>query len=99
MKSVPLKVVEINEEAKLDYKNEIRTILITPEDRQAGANIDEMRLAIRVLDVLDALDENADVMELEDADYSYLQGRVQNARFGMVHPAIVQFIDDISQVE
>ena len=99
MKSVPLKVVEVNEENKLDYKNEIRTILSTPEDQQAGATIDEMRLAIRVLDVLDALDENADVMELEDADYSYLQGRVQNARFGMVHPAIVQFIDDISQVE
>ena len=99
MKSVPLKVVEINEENKLDYKNEIRTILITPEDRQAGATIDEMRLAIRVLDVLDALDENADVMELEDADYSYLQGRVQKARFGMVHPAIVQFIDEVSTIE
>ena len=99
MKSVPLKVVEVNEENKLDYKNEIRTILSTPEDQQAGATIDEMRLAIRVLDVLDALDENADVMELEDADYSYLQGRVQNARFGMVHPAIVQFIDDVSNIE
>ncbi len=99
MKSVPLKVVEINEENNLDYKNELRTILITPEDRQAGANIEQMRLAIRVLDVLDVLDEDADVLELEDADYEYLQGRVQNARFGMVHPAIVQFIDDVSEIE
>ena len=99
MKSVLLKVVEVNEETKLDYKNELRTILITPEDRQAGANIDEMRRAIRVLDALDALDEDADVLELEDADYEYLKGRVQNARFGMVHPAIVQFIDDVSTIE
>ena len=98
MKSIELKVVELDD-IELNYRNEILSILSTPEDRQAGANIDEMRRAIRVLDVLDALDEDADVLELEDADYEYLNGRIQKARFGMVHPAIVQFIDDISNIE
>ena len=97
MKSVPLKIVNVNEDTDLDYKVELRIILATPEDRQAGATVEEMRSAIRVLDALDALDENAKVLELEDADYSYLQNRVENARFAMVHPAIVQFVDDVSK--
>lgn len=98
MKSIELKVVELDD-IELNYRNEILSILSTPEDRQAGANIEEMRRAIRVLEVLDALDEDADVLELEDADYEYLKERIQKARFGMVHPAIVQFIDDISTIE
>ena len=98
MKSIELKVVKLVDN-ELNYRNEIRTILSTPEDQQAGATIEEMRRAIRVLDALDVLDEDAEVLELEDADYSYLQGRVTNARFGMVHPAIVQFIDDVTTAE
>ena len=98
MKSIVLKVVKLVDN-ELDYRNEIQTILSTPEDRQAGATIDEMRHAIRVLDVLDALDEDAEVLELEDADYEYLKSRILSARFGMVHPAIVQFIDDVTTAE
>ncbi len=91
MKKVPLKVVDIDTGA-LDYKKELIIIFRSPTDPKAGADIEEMRRSIRVLD---ALDKASDTLELEDADYNYLKERVNRARFGMVHPAIVQFVDDM----
>jgi hypothetical protein len=91
MKQIQLKVVEFDQ-GVLDYKKELTTIFHTPADPKAGAEIEEMRRSIRVLD---ALDKATDVLELEDADYNYLRERINKARFGMVHPAIVQFIDDM----
>jgi hypothetical protein len=55
-----------------------------------------MRSAIRVLDALEKADG---VLELEDADHAWLVTRMQSARFGMVHPAIVEFVDDITEVD
>jgi hypothetical protein len=91
MKEVPLKVVDIDTGA-LDYKKELIIIFRSPIDSKAGADIEEMRRSIRVLD---ALDRATDTLVLEDADYNYLKERVNRARFGMVHPAIVQFVDDM----
>ena len=55
-----------------------------------------MRSAMRVLDALEKADS---VLELEDADHAWLITRMESARFGMVHPALVQFIDDISKLQ
>ena len=96
MKSIELKEIELDDEKTLIYKQELEIILGVPQDPSRGADIKEMRSAIRVLDALEKADG---VLELEDADHAWLVTRLQSARFGMVHPAIVQFIDDISNIE
>ena len=93
MKTIELKELEATGGMKLNYKDEMVTILRTPVDRNAGADIEEMRRSIRVLDALDKADGT---LELEDADFDYLKSRMLNAKFAMVDPAIVQFVDDVT---
>jgi hypothetical protein len=96
MKQIQLKTVDMEIQGvnrQLSYKGELQTIFRSPADMTKGANVEEMRRSIRILD---ALDKSTDVLELEDADYDYLKSRVPNARFGLVDPAIVQFIDDVT---
>ncbi len=94
MKQVLLKVVELEDGILLNYKNELKTVFKTPADPRVGAEIEEMRKSIRILDALDKVQGN--VLELEDADYAYLQDRMRKAKFGMVHPAVVDFIDEMT---
>ena len=95
MKSIELKEVDLDGNT-LSYKKELGQIIKTPSDPNSGASIEEMRGAIRVLD---ALDNSEDTLELEDADYKWLVTRMASARFGIVHPAIVQFVDDVTSAE
>lgn len=96
MKKIQLKTVDFNMQGtvrKLSYKGELETIFRSPTDMSKGANVEEMRRSIRILD---ALDKSTDVLELEDADFDYLKGRVPQAKFAFVDPAIVQFVDDVT---
>ncbi len=95
MKSIELKEIELDGGNKLSYKKELETILSTPQDPSKGADIVEMRSAIRVLDALEKADG---VLELEYADNALLVTRMESDSFGMVHPAIVQFVDDVSNL-
>jgi hypothetical protein len=97
MKQIQLKTVDIEVQGvarKLSYKGELQTIFRAPADMQKGANVEEMRRSIRILD---ALDKSTDVLKLEDADYDYLKGRVPQAKFAFVDPAIVKFVDDVTK--
>ena len=95
MKTIKLKVVEMDGR-QFDYKEELKTVFRAPADPQRGADYEEMRRSMRVLD---ALDKANDTLVLEDADFTNLQERVKKARFVMVHPIIVQFIEDVTAEE
>jgi hypothetical protein len=97
MKQIALKTVDMDIQGvarKLSYKNELQIIFSAPADMSKGANVEEMRRSIRILD---ALDKSTDVLELEDADFVYLKDRVPNAKFAFVHSVLVQFVDDVTK--
>lgn len=96
MKKIQLKTMDMNVQGvirKFSYKNELQIVFKTPSDINKGAAVEEMRRSIRILD---ALDKATDVLELEDADFEYLKGRMPNAKFSIVDPVIVQFVDDVT---
>jgi len=80
----------------LSYKEMIKSVLQFPTNPQAGFTIDEIRANVRILDILD---KATDEFILEDFDYSKLKTSVDNAKFGMAHANIVQFVDDIDHAE
>lgn len=59
------------ENSRVDYRFLIEQAVRMPLDRQAGANVMEMRQSIRVLDAMDAAKD--DVLELEDSDWEHLR--------------------------
>jgi hypothetical protein len=69
----------------------------SPTNPQGGADIDEIRKSIRVLNVLDEIGQDAEVLELEDSDYEYMQTKVSASKFTFADAAIVQFVDDVTE--
>jgi hypothetical protein len=82
------------ENARVDYRRLVEDAIRVPLDREKGANIDEMRKGIRVLDALDA--SQHEVLELEDADWEFLKQKVEKMPWAMVDRRFVQFHDDIT---
>jgi hypothetical protein len=76
----------------LDWSEAIRQVLRRPLDPQKGADIEEMRRSIHVLDALDAADGTLD---LEDADWEHLCQKVRAMQWAFVDRRIVQLIDDV----
>lgn len=79
---------------RVDYRSVIEQAIRVPLDRQAGASIDEMRKGIRVLDALDAT-ENDDILMLEDADWEFLKTKIERMPWAMVDRRFVEFYDDV----
>jgi hypothetical protein len=99
VKKIQLKTVDMEVQGvtrQFSYQKELQTIFRTPADISKGAMVEEMRRSIRILD---ALDKSTDMLELEDADFEYLKSRVPNAKFSIVHPVIVKFVDDVTNVQ
>lgn len=93
MKSIELKTVELDvlgTKEDFSYRDMLRVLMETPENPQKGAQIDEMRKSLRVLEILDT--ENKTI-ELEDADFIYLCNRVKNATFIANNKVFIDFVD------
>jgi hypothetical protein len=78
---------------RVDYRMLIEQALRIPFDRSAGASIDEMRKAIRVLDSLEASDL---VLVLEDADWEFLLRKVERMPWAVIDRRFVRFYDDVA---
>jgi hypothetical protein len=76
----------------LDWSEAIRQVIRRPLDQQRGADIDEIRRGIRVLDALEAADQ---VLELEDADWEHLKQKTEAMQWAFVDRRIVTFVEDI----
>ena len=85
-------------EMNLSYWVQLQTTMRSPSNPQGGADIDEIRKSIRVLNVLDEIGQDAEVLELEDSDYDYMVTKVTASKFTFADAAIVQFVDDVTGV-
>jgi len=79
----------------IDFSNLVRQVVRTPMDKNAGADIVEIRRGIRVLDALDK--EEGSILELEDADWEYLKRKVEKMTWVIVDRRFAQFYDDVME--
>jgi hypothetical protein len=103
MKRIPLKSVQMlmpnGNETELNYWEQLQATIRQPMNVQQGADVEELRKSIRILDVLDKAGHEADFLELEDTDHAYLVTKVSATKFTFVAPELVQFVDDVTQEE
>lgn len=103
MKRIPLKSVQMNspdgKEMTLDYWVQLQATMRQPMNVQQGADVEEIRKSIRILDVLDKAGKDAEFLELEDTDHTYLTTKVGATKFTFVAPELAQFVDDVTIVE
>ena len=77
----------------LSYSEAIRQIIRRPLDQQKGADIEEIRKGIRILDALDSPKDN--ILELEDADWNHLVEKTNAMQWAFVDKRILALIDTI----
>jgi|SRR5215467_14187249 len=96
MRTVPDPTIPPNDPAfaanTIVYADVIRQVIKRPLDPQKGADVDEMRKGIRVLDAVDKADQ---VLELEDADYDHLKEKTLAMPWAMVDKRILDFINAV----
>jgi hypothetical protein len=79
----------------LVWAEAIRQVIRRPFDQQRGADIEEIRKGIHVLDALDKASDG--VLELEDADWEHLRDKTLAMQWAFVDRRILEFVDDIVQ--
>ncbi len=101
MKRLELKNIQMTRpdgaEITLSYWIQLQSIMRSPTNPQGGADIEEVRKSIRVIDVLEEVGQDAKVVEFEDADYEFLMTKVAVTKYTFADPSIVQFVDDITK--
>jgi len=77
---------------KADFFKDIlkNTVGSAPE---RGYSIDDVRLAIKAIDKIDAATNE---IELEDAEYGFVASRVKQAQWKIASPDIIEFVDCVS---
>jgi len=80
----------------LAWAEVVRQVIRRPLDPQKGADVDELRRSMRVLD---ALERASAVLELEDADWEHLKAKTLAMQWAFVDRRIISFIDDVTLAE
>jgi len=70
----------------------VRQVIRTPLDKQRGADIEEIRRGIRILDAVDRADG---VLELEDADWEHLKAKTLSMTWAVVDKRLLRIVDDV----
>lgn len=90
-----MKTIVFPDTALFNSRSQLKE-LIEAAPSPEGYAVGEVRSAIRVLEKLDDIGESGPAIELEDAEYAFVIGRVGKARWNVAHPDIVKFMDAIS---
>jgi len=93
VKYIPLRAESDPEGGTLDWRDISRQVIRRPLDMQKGADVDEMRKGIRLLDAIDAAE--GDWLALEDADWEHLKEKVLKFAWGVVARPALRYIDDV----
>jgi hypothetical protein len=93
MKMIPLRVLPDPPQAEISTMSLIREVIRNPQDKSRGADLDEIRRGIRVLDALEQA--HTPVLELEDADYQHLRTKTLAFQWGLIDRRILVIVDDI----
>lgn len=92
-----MKTVSIRKHGKnpnLNTKNLIISALENPTE--GGFSVTEMRNRLKVMDKIDALNEESTVLELEDAEFDTLKGAVKQVKWAILDKFIVEFEDSFN---
>jgi len=81
----------------LMWDDAIRQIIRRPNDQQRGADLDEIRRGVRVLDALDKANTTGNVLELEDADWEHLKQKTLSMQWAFVDKRIIDLVDAITE--
>lgn len=94
MRHIPLRSLDDprGELATVSTAEVIRNVVRAPLDRQRGADIEEIRRGIRILDAVDAANGS---VELEDADWDHLCEKARVTTWGLVDKRLLVVIEDI----
>jgi hypothetical protein len=94
MKRIPLRMLTADPpEQPLFSLEVIRQIVRKPLDPNKGADIEEMRRGIHVLDAVDRSRDQ--VLELEDADWEHLVLKTRSMQWAVIDRRLLTIIDDI----
>lgn len=105
-KQIPLKVVTITPppgsgmkgDVTFNYREMMLNIAAEPTNKQAGAQISEIREALPLIDALEKAD-GSNFVVLEDAWHKTLLAKANRFPFAFAHREIAAFIDSIEQAE
>jgi hypothetical protein len=78
----------------IDYRAVIREVIRRPLDPQKGADIEEVRRGIHILDALD--EQQGPTLELEDADWEHLKLKTASMQWGLIDKRVLQFVDTVN---
>lgn len=87
-----MRKIELKNINGFDYKQVLSGIISSPQDRNAGMHLDEIRRAIKILDLIEASDG---VLVLEETDWKYVQDRVKSAPYVIADKRIIEFADTV----
>jgi hypothetical protein len=74
------------------YADVIRQVIRRPLDQQKGADMEEMRKGIRVLDAVDKADQ---VLVLEDADWEHLKAKTLAMPWAIIDRRLLDFCEAV----
>lgn len=94
MRRIQLKVVPVDGENDLSYKEHLVTLAEIPMDQQKGVGIEEMRKSVRLLDKIEQAPEEG-FIDLEDADFEFLKQKLEKVTFKRTSRELLQFLDDV----
>lgn len=93
-KNVPFVHPVTGEKGIFSYRDALLIAVAAPLDGKL-AGMDEMRSSIRLLDVMEKLDKDAQGCDFEDADFKFLQKKVRAMKFKFNSKVFLQFLDVI----
>lgn len=76
----------------IDYKQMIKQAISESQDPQRGLSVSDIRTAVKIIDKIDAAEEQ---LLLEEAEYQFVKSKVAAMSFIVAHKNIVEFVDDI----
>lgn len=115
MKQIILKTIEGTHDGKplkINYKSQLVEIMGVPMNPNRGADVNEIRHSIRVLDALEGLEgldtpsatrptgpNGEPLLELEDADFEHMKQCVMAYPWPLKNRLIVEFVNDVTKGE
>lgn len=91
-----MKKIEITWEKGWESKQILTTVAQVAQD---GIRYDEIKRRMRILDVLEAIEESDSCFYLEDADWEHLKSCINSFKFGAAHKSLVGIIEAVMGAE
>lgn len=101
MRSLELKSVSMLLDNKTDKKATYLDLikLSVEASPRGGFNVEDMSMRLKIRSKAEKASENGSILNLEDAEADSLNTYVKNCPWGVIHEDIVQFAEDVKNME